>query len=1527
MVKNIKFSLILLLLIFVSIGAVSASEDVNATVDSNIISDNDVSYESVSVSDDVISSGDSNVDSENSDVVGVSSSSNDSVSYEPVTYKYYSDSDVITAAASHKVSSSNYNTYFDSNGNLKSSSVNVGDTMELDGSFSSNNFIFNKALNIAGTSTNSMSNCKIVLLSEASGSTVSNLNIVNSGTDMQGILLKGASNCNISNNKISCAGTSSFPMALNPGSNNNTIANNVLVSSGETSVHGKSLCALVVGGSYYNTITANNVTTADANAIYFSSYDSGSFVGGPSYNNVVSYNIVKCSVIPTSWNYGIQLMGSNNTAIYNTVIGTYRGISSSGSAIIKNNNIINCTGKDYNTGNLVGGDYAIVSGQNSVISNNVIENALLIGAGIAASDNSNVTNNVVSVSGTGYGIDVSGNNVLIKNNTVTTNNSAAIYQMGQYDYLTVTNNTIVSNNGVGVLLKKQSSTKFPANIVITDNDIKTGNQYAIDAAEADKTSFTIKDNECHSSQILTPTGKIDPSKPEYVFNGTTYTVTPVNYAQFFDEQGNLNSSIKMRDILNFVGNFSDKTMVINSGIKILGKNAVFNNSMFKVTSNHVWIENITINNANSSIQNRWGIYVSGTNQVKILNNTISVVDKNAAYAIYLYKSGNVEVINNTLFSNGNYLTYTLLGYGVENSEFSGNVIKTLGTGELHLYESSKCIDGENDVKEIFRTYGILMIYSSDNKVLNNNVTVNSLVNQSQATVSGNLSTNSLVGIDFYFDSNDNVISGNNILVEGKDNYLYGAGVIGAPTASGNNKYSTANQFIGNNIKLIGDYFTTGLIAGYHSNDTIIENNELTISANNLAYGMTLEASQASTIINNTIDSKAQVIYGIEAFSSNNNKIAQNTIIGIGNDVYGIAAAGSKYNNISGNVINSNGNGKEITFKNWDSIKEGNAGIFLTGNSTSNSIIDNSITSNIGYPVNLNATAQNNIITDNYLSGKEGSGDDGVNNSQGNTVKNNYKYTFENVTLEDVNVSYLGLATIKISAKLPFSGGISAIATFYINGVKIGESALSSSGVAEFRYQLNSTYVPGSYKLTATLSKNNYKSVSADAVLNVVKSDLKVSVDDVIGKSGNSVYLTAYVKNSLNEGVSGITVEFYRNALYIGKAVSDNNGIAQFIYKIPASLKESINITAKAIGNTYYSDGSANGILTIGDMYYTVISADDVVMYYKNGTRLSGVLKDLDGNIIANADVNILINGMNYTKTTDANGKFSMALNLKAGNYSATIVFANSSKYHGATNDVSVLIKSTISSQDVTKMFRNGTQYYAAFFDGNGKPLVNTDVKFNINGVWYTRTTNAVGVATLSINLNPGKYVITAVNPNNGEEAGNNIAVLSLITENYDLVKYFQNASQYKVKVYNQDGSVAGAGEEVIFNINGVLYKRATDANGYATLSINLNPADYIITALYKNCTVSNKITVKPVLYGNDLNMKQGDGSKFSATLLDGQGKAFANQNVTFNINGVFYNRTTDANGIASLNINLIAGKYIITSSYNNAAISNTITIA
>ncbi len=205
------------------------------------------------------------------------------------------------------------------------------------------------------------------------------------------------------------------------------------------------------------------------------------------------------------------------------------------------------------------------------------------------------------------------------------------------------------------------------------------------------------------------------------------------------------------------------------------------------------------------------------------------------------------------------------------------------------------------------------------------------------------------------------------------------------------------------------------------------------------------------------------------------------------------------------------------------------------------------------------------------------------------------------------------------------------------------------------------------------------------------------------------------------------------------------------------------------------------------------------------------------------------------------------------------------------------------------MFRNSTQYYALFLDNEGKALVNTTVKFNINGVMYERQTNESRIVRLNINLDGGNYTITNYNSVIGEQNSNNIVVKSLLTDNSDLVKYYKNESKYSLKVYGKDGSIA-VNQEVTFNINGVFYKRTTDENGMVSLAINLNPGEYTITTEYEGCRVSNKITVKTTLVTNDLSMTCQDGSKFRVSVLDGQGNPLANQNITFNVNGVFYNR-------------------------------------
>ena len=313
-------------------------------------------------------------------------------------------------------------------------------------------------------------------------------------------------------------------------------------------------------------------------------------------------------------------------------------------------------------------------------------------------------------------------------------------------------------------------------------------------------------------------------------------------------------------------------------------------------------------------------------------------------------------------------------------------------------------------------------------------------------------------------------------------------------------------------------------------------------------------------------------------------------------------------------------------------------------------------------------------------------------------------------------------------------------------------------------------------------------------------------------------------------------------------------------------------TGFSIGNSTSSDISDD----------VLISAPDLEKYYHGPERFAVNLTDKNGNAVSNASVQITVNGMNYIRVTDDRGIASMAINLNSGVYTAI------SKYGGCEVNSTITIKATVSGNNITKIFRNGTQYYANFIDTQGNPLSNgTAVEFNINGVYYNRYTNEKGTARLNINLNPGEYIITAKNLNSTEMYSNLITVLPSIVENYDLTKYYRNASQYSVRLLDGEGNPVKEGVEVTFNINGVFYTRTTNESGYAKMNINLNPGEYIITAEYNGLSVSNNITVLSIIVTEDLLMKYLDGSKFNATILDGQGNPLAGQKVTFNINGVF----------------------------------------
>ena len=357
-----------------------------------------------------------------------------------------------------------------------------------------------------------------------------------------------------------------------------------------------------------------------------------------------------------------------------------------------------------------------------------------------------------------------------------------------------------------------------------------------------------------------------------------------------------------------------------------------------------------------------------------------------------------------------------------------------------------------------------------------------------------------------------------------------------------------------------------------------------------------------------------------------------------------------------------------------------------------------------------------------------------------------------------------------------------------------------------------------------------KNSTAFTVSKVSDYNMTVDIADIV--KGENATITV----SVPEDGTGSVIVTINGTDYNGTVV---NGTAKVI--IPGLDEGSYKVVTFYTGDNKYDSMVVNGTITVNKNTRTTLIMDDVVKYFRGSQKLIAKLVDGFGNPIANATVYFTINGRVYAKITDENGMASMGIGLVPNEYKVSAVFNGTDDYDMATADATVLVKSTILGNDTTLYFLNGTSYVAKFLDSDGNALANTTVKFNINGVFYTRVTDENGMASLNIRLDPNSYIITAYNPVTGEQRANEVTVLPRIIAEDLSMKYLDGSSFNATLVDGQGKAVTGV--NITFNVNGVFYHKTTDANGVARLNIRLMPGDYIITSTYDKCWASNKITI------------------------------------------------------------------------------------
>ena len=440
-------------------------------------------------------------------------------------------------------------------------------------------------------------------------------------------------------------------------------------------------------------------------------------------------------------------------------------------------------------------------------------------------------------------------------------------------------------------------------------------------------------------------------------------------------------------------------------------------------------------------------------------------------------------------------------------------------------------------------------------------------------------------------------------------------------------------------------------------------------------------------------------------------------------------------------------------------------------------------------------------------------------------------------------------------------------------------------------------------------------IKAFTILDTVNTTLSL---DINFTGYNPVELTAHVMNQYGRPVSGGAVTFNLSGEII--KVNVDGGIAKLTYNFERGLN-TIDVCFNAIG---FNNSSFNQSIFVDKHDVNMTCGMDVER--ENLNVHINISKNVTGKITLTLD------GENYTYTLNNGLLNTIFTSLDYGNHKLTVnLDRNLFECEKQTFNFTILVKKTnIELYDLTTVDNSGINYKIILTDYTGAKLENKQLTYTLNGQRSTGKTNANGELTIPVLLKTGTYDLNVEfsgdNDHVKSSASSKITVKPRIIASTDITGYNAYKTTCKFRVYNDDYKFS-KGLKVKVTVNRKTYTISTDNNGYATLSVNLKKGTYTVTCEYKRFKASNKITVKQSIITKNKVFKKAKTIKYTAKLLNSNGKVFKNKKITFKIKGKTYKVKTNSKGIATLKLkNMKKGKYSITSSYGNAKVKNKIRI-
>ena len=232
-------------------------------------------------------------------------------------------------------------------------------------------------------------------------------------------------------------------------------------------------------------------------------------------------------------------------------------------------------------------------------------------------------------------------------------------------------------------------------------------------------------------------------------------------------------------------------------------------------------------------------------------------------------------------------------------------------------------------------------------------------------------------------------------------------------------------------------------------------------------------------------------------------------------------------------------------------------------------------------------------------------------------------------------------------------------------------------------------------------------------------------------------------------------------------------------------------------------------------------------------------------------------------------------------------------------------------------FGNGTFDFKniTFSDGNGTnfnfgDLLNGTFTFG-NGTQF----NFSSLGNGTIGFNGTNFNISSLTNGTGFDISSIMNMFGgnkLSANATDITEVYSGPVTFKATILESDKPVE-SGKDVIFTIDNKDYIARTDANGTASLEINLAAGEHYIFTQYNNeALAKNIITIKKATSKITAKAKSYKASaktkKYVITLKSKKGKAIKKAKLTLKVNGKTYKATTASNGKAIFKITKLTKK-------------------